>query len=115
MIVNLSAAEESSINDGIHEQFSTHTYIKVDDVIEQALRLGPGSMLAKMDVESAYCIVPVHPDDRPLLGMRWKDKLYIDLMLPFGLRSAPKIFNSIADALEWVVKQRGAKLTFHYT
>ena len=93
---------------------SALTYIKVDDVIEQVLRLGPGSMLAKMDVESAYRIVPVHPDDRPLLGMRWKDKLYIDLMLPFGLRSAPKIFNSIADALEWVVKQRGAKLTFHY-
>ena len=67
---------------------SALTYIKVDDVIEQVLRLGPGSMLAKMDVESAYRIVPVHPDDRPLLGMRWKDKLYIDLMLPFGLRSA---------------------------
>lgn len=114
MIVNLSAPEESSINDGIHEQFCSLTYIKVDDVIEQVLRLGPGSMLAKMDVESAYRIVPVHPDDRPLLGMRWKDKLYIDLMLPFGLRSAPKIFNSIANALEWVVKQWGAKLTFHY-
>ena len=57
-------------------------------------------MLAKMDVESAYSVVPVHLDDRPLLGMRWKDKLYTDLMLPFGLRSAHKIFNSIADALE---------------
>ena len=32
--------------------------------------------------------------------MMWKDALYVDLALPLGLRSAPKIFTSIADALE---------------
>lgn len=42
------------------------------------------------------------------------DLLFIDCSLPFGLRSAPKIFNSIVDALEWIVKARGAKLTYHY-
>ncbi len=35
-------------------------------------------------------------------------------MLPFDLRSAPKIFNLIADVLEWIVKTRGAKVTHHY-
>ena len=63
MIVNLSAPEENSINDSIHEQFCSLTYIKVD-VIEQVLRLGPGSMLAKMDVESAYHTVPIHLDGK---------------------------------------------------
>ena len=33
---------------------------------------------------------------------------------PLWAQVSPKIFNSIADALEWVVKARGAKLTFHY-
>ena len=70
--------------------------------------------MAKMDIESAFRIVPVHPDDRPLLGMKWDGQLYIDLTLPFGLRSAPKVFNSIADALEWIVRARGAELTHHY-
>ena len=28
-------------------------------------------------------------------------------MLPFGLRSAPKIFTAVADALEWCVRQQG--------
>lgn len=73
--------------------------MKVDD-IEQVLFLGKGSLMAKMDIESAFRIVPVHPDDRPLLDMKWDDQLYIDLTLPFDLRSAPKIFNSITDALE---------------
>ena len=83
----------------------------MDDIIEQVLSLGRGSLMAKMDIESAFRIVPVHPDDRPLLGMKWEEQLYIDLTLPFGLRSAPKVFNSIADALEWIVRARGAERT----
>ena len=67
-----------------------------------------------MDIESAFHTIPVHPDDWPLLGMKWKDMVYIDQMLPFGLRSAPKIFNSVADALEWIVRARGIRLTYHY-
>ncbi len=46
--------------------------------------------------------------------MSWKGLLYIDQTLSFGLRSAPKIFNSIADALEWIARARGAKLIHHY-
>ena len=54
--------------------------------------------MAKFDLKSAYRNVPVHPDDRGLLGMLWDDQLYVDSTLPFGLRSAPKIFNALADA-----------------
>ena len=42
------------------------------------LHKGKGTLLAKLDLESAYCILPVHPDDRPLLGMEWKDQIYVD-------------------------------------
>ena len=38
----------------------------------------------------------------------------MDGMLPFGLQSAPKIFNAVADALEWCVKQEGVEFLFHY-
>ena len=114
LIVNLSAPDGFSVNDGIDGSLTSLTYVKVDDIIEQVLSLGRGSLMAKMDIESAFRIVPVHPDDRPLLGMKWEEQLYIDLTLPFGLRSAPKVFNSIADALEWIVRARGAERTHHY-
>ena len=58
-------------------------------------------MLAKADIESAYRLIPVHPQDRPLLAVRWNGEIFIDVMLPFGLRSAAKIFNAVADALNW--------------
>ena len=46
--------------------------------------------------------------------MKWKDHIFVDGMLPFGLRSAPKIFNAVADALEWIVGQEGVELIFRY-
>ena len=67
----------------------------------------------KLDLESAYRIVPVHPADRLLLGMAWRGKGYIDAALPFGLRSAPKMFNAIADVLQWILVSPGVKV-IHY-
>ena len=59
--------------------------MKVDDVIEGIMSHGRGTLLAKFDVESVYRNVPVHPDDRYLLGTKWRGKYFIDLALPFGL------------------------------
>ena len=38
----------------------------------------------------------------------------MDTALPFGLRSAPKIFTAVADAVEWIVKANGVEHLFHY-
>ena len=35
-------------------------------------------------------------------------------MLPFGLRSAPKIFNAVADGHEWYLGSRGIRHLAHY-
>lgn len=71
-------------------------------------------MLAKMDLKNAYRVVPVHADDHPLLAIRWGGETYIDTALPFGLRSAPKIFSALADALAWILKDRGVAWQLHY-
>ena len=54
------------------------------------------------------------PEPPPLQAMRWDGKIYIDPMLPFGLRSASKIFNAVADALNWVIAQAGVRTSRHY-
>ena len=53
------------------------------------MSLGRGTLLAKFDVESAYRIIPVHPNDLYLLGMQWQGNYFVDITLPFGLPSAP--------------------------
>ena len=46
--------------------------------------------------------------------MRWNNNIYIDTCLPFGLRSAPKLFNILADLLLWIVEAKGVSPILHY-
>ena len=114
LIVDLSDPSGESVNDGVDPMLCSLSYKSVDDAVAVILRRGRGTLLAKLDLESAYRVVPVHPDDRPLLGMEWKDLIYVDAALPFGLRSAPKIFNALADGLMWIMKHRGITAVIHY-
>jgi len=40
--------------------------------------------------------------------------VYVDTALPFGLRSAPKIFTAVADAVEWILRSEGVNFVIHY-
>ena len=102
------------MNDGITPQLCSVSYSSVDDAVQAVGRLGKGALLAKFDLENAYRLVPVHPVDRLLLGMKWEGDVYIDGALPFGLRSAPKLFTAIADALLWIMGSHGVQEGIHY-
>ena len=85
LITDLSFPNGHSVNDSIDKTLSSLAYISVDDIAATAAQLGPGAFLAKVDIESAYRLIPVHPQDRPLLAVKWGRKIFIDAMLPFGL------------------------------
>ena len=72
LIVDLSAPEGHSINDGISKELASLSYVSVDDVVACTLKEGKGALLAKMDVKQAYRNIPVHPSDRACLGMSWE-------------------------------------------
>ena len=114
IITDLSFPERSSVNEGIDPTLCSLEYTSVEKVATAAMALGMGSKLAKLDVKSAYRLLPVHPTDRPLLGVLWRGAQFVDGMLPFGLRSAPKIFTAVADALEWILRQEGVRYIDHY-
>ena len=99
LIVDLSYPPGHSVNDNIPKALCSLSYITVDDAIHAIVQSGPNTIMAKVDIKSAFRLIPVHPADRHLLAMKWRDKLYIDGCLPFGLRSAPKLFNILADLL----------------
>ena len=82
--------------------------------IAEIMKLGRGTLLAKVDVKSAFRLLPVHPADRHLLAMNWNAQVFIDTCLPFGLRSAPKLFNILADLLSWILEQKGVSPLLHY-
>ena len=113
-ILDLSSPAGHSVNDGIAGEDYSLQYMKVDD-IAGIMPLGRGSLMAKFNVQNAYRIMPVHTEDRHLLDIKWRDAFYVDMVLPFGVRSAPYIFRCITDLVEWVPK-RNYDVTFlmHY-
>ena len=88
------------MNDGTDPDLCSLSYTSVEEVATIGASYPRGALLTKVYVESAYCLVSVHPANQPLQAMEWEGLIYIDPMLPFGLSSALKIFNAIADALE---------------
>ena len=107
VIIDFSFPRGLSVNDGINAQWCSLEYTTVDKIAMVVAQLGRGALLAKVDVKLAYQLVLVKLADRSLLGITWRGKYYVDTRLPFGLRSAPKIFNALADALEWCFRRQG--------
>ena len=70
MIVDLSHPRGRSVNDAIPPIFCSPQYPSVDDAVAFILSLGRHTQLVKIDLKSAYRILPIHPMDRQLLGIR---------------------------------------------
>ena len=85
---------------------SRHSYTAHNDV-------GPRSILAKLDVKSAFHLLPVHPTDRHLLAMCWNNQIWFDTCIPYGLQWAPKLFNILVDFLSWTLDKQGISPVIH--
>ena len=80
LIVDLSSPEGHSVNDGISRDLSSLSYVSVDDVVAGIVQWGRGTLLAKMDIRQAYRNVPIHPSDRPFLGMQWQGATFVSTL-----------------------------------
>lgn len=114
LIVDLSSPEGHSVNEAIEQDLCSVSYSSVDHAVKLAQSLGRGCLLAKLDLKEAYRAVPVHPSDQRFLAVAWNGTVYLDKALPFGLRSAPKLFSAVTDAMMWVLRDRGVQMALHY-
>ena len=104
VITHLSAPDGLSVNDHIDPEAVTLRYATIDDAIRIANQLGAGTLLAKIDLKKAFRQCPVRPADWHLLGLQWRGQYYYDKCLPFGLRSSPFLFDTVATALEYIFR-----------
>ena len=80
------------------DNFSLH-YTSMDNAIHMLSALVKCAFMANVDLKLAFRMVPVQHQDWKLLGMKWKEAYYVDTCHPFGIRSAPYLFNQFAEAL----------------
>ena len=58
LIVDLSHPPGFSVNDGIPKHLCSLQYVTIDDAIDQVIKLGPSTLLAKADIKVpfVYCL-----------------------------------------------------------
>ena len=71
LITDLSYPEDRSVNDDIQAEWCSLRYTSVEIMAAAAQQLGQGTLLAELDIKSAYRLIPVCPHDRHLLGVKW--------------------------------------------
>ena len=54
LITDLSFPQGASVNDAIDPLLCSLTHVSVDDIADLVVKLGPDTLMAKVDIESAY-------------------------------------------------------------
>lgn len=106
LIIDLSAPHNGnaqSINSLIPLAPFSLFYATVDNAIKFIKQAGRSAWLAKADISDAFKVMPLHPSQWHLFGVQWRNKLFFSVRLTFGCRSSPKIFNSLSEALCWII------------
>ena len=106
LIHHLSYPTGNSVNDGISAEFSSVRYATISDAIGHIRAVGQGCYLSKTDIKNAFRIIPVHPGDYNLLGMKCRDQYYFDKCMPMGCSSSCRTFELFSSALEWVAQNK---------
>ena len=102
-IHDLSYPHGDSVNDGIPHDWGALEYATYDDAVETILSTGPGAQFVKRDLKDAFRHIPVATSDQWLLGFYCDDRFWMERYLPFGLRTAPFLFDLFAKALNWIL------------
>jgi hypothetical protein len=113
--------KDSSVNAGIDSNAVTLRYSNIEVMFRAlgaASRRDPenleGRYLWKIDLKEAYRHVVVERRDARLLGYFWPTYGYLyETQLSFGGKSAPFLFNLVAEGFEWVLKSLGVSCD-HY-
>lgn len=95
-----------SVNSGIPSAAKSVSYASFDEAVTMMIDADGNCVLVKTDIQEAFRLLPVHPDDRHLLGFIFKSKFYFDKCLAFGLASSCKIFERFSAAIQWIAMQR---------
>ncbi|KZW01423.1 DNA/RNA polymerase, partial [Exidia glandulosa HHB12029] len=114
LINHLSWPHGDSVNDGIPDSEASIVYDAFDKAMCDLVASGPGTLMSKLDLTSAFHHVPLRRADWNLIGWEWAGQFYHALTLIFGLRSAPYVFNLFAEALHWIIARHVPARHRHY-
>lgn len=106
LIHHLSYPLGKGINFFIDESLCTVHYTSFDNIIDIVNKLGPKTLMGKMDIKSAFRLLPIDPLDFELLGFKLGEQYFVDKCLPMGCAISCSLFEKFSSIIEWLVRDR---------
>ena len=116
--MDLSWPKGASINSVIHkfkylDTYFSLSYPSIDHIVQEVRKLGPDSLLYKVDISRAFRHLRIDVGDIDLLGIFHQD-LFLDGSLPFGFRLISGIFERCSDAIRFIMKKHNHNALLNY-
>lgn len=105
LIQHLSYPRGRSVNDAIPRELCRVSYQLFDEALDMIRSFGPGAMLAKMDIESAFRLLPLHPESFRFMGFQLQGQFFVDLCLPMGCAISCAYFEAFSSFLHWCIAE----------
>lgn len=109
-IVDLSYPEGSAVNSAIKiaeylGRDISYSLPTITDLIARLQQEGKGAFIWKADLAREYRQLRADPVDAPLLGIKHRNKIYVDKCPPFGCRSSSAACQRMANAIVYILAQ----------
>ena len=87
-------------------QDTSTSHQSFDNALAIIAKYEHGAYMSKGNVESAFRIIPIAPEDWHLLGIKFNNHYYIDICLPFSTSISCAIFKKVGNLPQWTAQQR---------
>ena len=104
-ILNLAYPKGESYNDYINDfRITKFTQSSAKQVADSLFSYGSDAVLSKVDMVSAYKLIPINPTHWFTQGFQFMGKYFVKLCLVFGSSSAPSIYDRMHLVLTAIVR-----------
>ena len=108
VIVDLSWPHANSVNSCVPTNifdFMTFQlkYPTIDHVVEKNRQYGSDALLFKVDLQRAFRNLRIDPANYHLLGLYWRQQMYIDVEMSFGFQQGAASCQMCTDAIVYLM------------
>ena len=106
LIHHLSHPWGSGVNAYIDDEEARVSYASFDQALKIVASYGVGAAMAKLDVKSAYRLLPMRESDFRFLGFHIQGTVFVDKMAPMGAKISASHWEAFGRLWEWLINQR---------
>jgi hypothetical protein len=104
-IINLSAPKGASFNEAVNNTTTLKLTMCSSAIFSQVLlHARKNALFAKADLQNAYKLIPVNPEDWRFFGFKWLGKHFYETNMAFGNTEAPPEFDPLPETVVSLTK-----------